>query len=54
VDVFLGTTNRLAADTYQNTNGCNQLSENAYRFAAGEYQLATDHLYDDAQDSLQT
>jgi len=54
VNVFLGTTNRLAADGYQNTDGCNQLSENAYRFAAGEYQLATDHLYDDAQDSLQT
>jgi len=54
VDVFLDTTHRLAADSYQNTAGDYQLSEKAYRFAAGEYQLVTDHLYDDAQDSLQT
>ncbi len=54
MDVFLGTTHRLAAGGYQNTAGDYQFSENAYRFAAGEYQLATDHLYDDTQDGLQT
>jgi hypothetical protein len=54
VDVFLRTNHRLAADGYQTTAGRHELSENAYRFAADDYQLATDHLYDDAPDGLQT
>ena len=54
MDVFLGTNHRLAADGYQTTAGRHELSENAYRFAADDYQLATDHLYDDAPDGLQT
>jgi hypothetical protein len=44
----------LAADGYQNTAGGYQLSEKAYRFEADDYPLVTDHLYDDAQDGLQT
>jgi len=52
--IFLRTTNRLAADGYQTTAGRNELSENTYRFAADDYQLATGHPYEDAQDILQT
>jgi hypothetical protein len=54
VGIFLGTTNRLAADGYQNTAGGYQLSENAYRFAADDYPLATDRRYKNAPGSLQT
>jgi len=54
VGIFLGTTNRLAAGGYQNTDGGYQLSENAYRFEADNYHHATDRRYDDAQDGLQT
>jgi hypothetical protein len=38
----------------KNTDGGYQLAENAYRFAADDYPLETDHLYDDAQDGLRT
>ncbi len=54
MDIFLGTTNRLAADSYQNTADDYRLSENAYRFATDDYPLATDRRYENAPGSLQT
>jgi hypothetical protein len=54
VDVFLGTTNRLAAEDYRKTAVGYQLSENAYRFEADNYRHATTRRYKNAPDHLQT